>query len=197
MRAVLTVVFSVLAAGAQAQSGSQTLAPPVNIRPDSVLSAVTSDWNGDGRMDRAVLVEGQEDQADLYIYLSADDPNGGERRDLALAKTGAAWKGAMWGTLPSLELNPKGSLLLKSGNDAIGRSRWSQTLTIVYRNGEFLVAGMTFDSRDTLEPKAVGHCDLNLLTGQGIRNGKTIKAASGQIKLADWSDDRRPKECES
>jgi hypothetical protein len=193
MRTVFAVALSVLAAGAQAQSASQS---PVSIPPDAVLSAVTSDWNGDGRMDRAILVEGQEERADLYIYVSTDDPNGGERRDLALAKTGAAWKGAMWGTQPSLELSPKGSLLLKSGNDAIGRSRWSQTLTIVYRNGEFLVAGMTFDSRDTLEPKAGGHCDLNLLTGQGIRNGKALKVAAKQIRLADWSDDSRPKECE-
>jgi hypothetical protein len=189
------MALSLFAAGAQAQSGPQASAPFLSISPDSVLSVVTSDWNGDGGMDRAVLVEGQ-DGADLYIYLSDIDPNEDRRRQLALAKTGAAWIGTMWGTLPGIEVNPKGSLLLKSGNGAVGRSRWTQTLTIVYRNGEFLVAGLTFDSRDTLDPKAGGHCDLNLLTGQGIRNGKPIKVAVIQIRLADWSDDSRPKECE-
>lgn len=197
MKAVLTAILTVLATAAQAQSSPQGADLPASISPASVMSVVTADWNGDGSMDRAVLVEGDDDDANLYIYLASTGSDGTERRDLALAKSGAAWRGLMWGTLPSLDTNQKGSLLLKSGNDAIGRSRWSQTLTITYRNKVFTIVGITFTSRDTLSPGAGGGCDLNLLSGQGIQNGKKIKIAAKPIPLADWSDESLPKECNS
>lgn len=101
----------------------------------------------------------------------------------------------MWGTRPSLETNDKGSLLIKSANEAIGRSRWSQTLTIVYRNKEFVVAGLTREERDTLDLKAGGSCDINFLTGKGKRNGKPIETKFPAMKLANWSDEKLPKEC--
>ena len=39
----------------------------------NVLSAVTVDFAGDGRQDRAVLVQNGDAAADLYIYLAKDD----------------------------------------------------------------------------------------------------------------------------
>jgi hypothetical protein len=92
-------------------------------------------------------------------------------------------------------VNEKGSLLIKSANEAIGRSRWSQTLTIVYRNGQFLVAGLTREARDKLDPKAGGSCELNFLNGKGKSGGKAVESSSRPIKLADWLDEKLPKEC--
>lgn len=162
---------------------------------EKVLSAVTLDFSSSGRQDRAVLALNAAAAADLYLYLLKDDPRGDSALALAETKKNVAFSGGMWGQLPSLETNGKGSLLIKSANDSIGRDRWSQTLTIVYRNKQFLIGGIAYEARDTLDPKAGGSCDLNLLTGKGVRNGKPVDGKSAPIRLADWSDDKLPKEC--
>jgi len=161
-----------------------------------VISSVTLSFEG-GDTDRAVLVENGDAGADLYIYRNLEPA-----RDLstpakpALAKKDAAWSGGMWGQRPSLETNAKGALLIKSENTGVGRDRWTETLTVVYRNREFVVAGLTRESYDTLDPNAAHSCDLNFLTGKGKRDGKPIEVKTPLKKLADWSDDKAPpKEC--
>ena len=192
MRAKILLGCLAMAGAAQAQQASE----PPNPRLDTVVSVVTLDFDGDGDMDRAALVQGKEDDdADLFIYLAGSDPNDAGRRELALVKESVAWIGGMWGTLPILEASPKGSLLLRSQNDAIGRSRWSQTLTIIRRGGRFLVAGFTMTSRDTLEPNSSSSCDVNLLSGQAVRNGKKLTTTSKPIELKEWDENTWPKEC--
>ena len=99
-------------------------------------------------------------------------------------KKGVAFSGSMWGQLPSLDVNGKGSLLIKSGNQSIGRDRWTQTLTVLYRNMEFLIGGIAYTARDTLDPKGGGSCDLNLLTGKGLRNGKPVDVTVRPVRLS-------------
>ena len=183
--AFAAIAFAALAIPARAETPAYA----------NVLSAVTLDFTGDGAQDRAVLVLNDNSSADLYLYLVKDDAKGESALALAQSKAGIAFSGGMWGQLPSLESNGKGSLMIKSMNDSVGRDRWSQTLTIVYRNKEFLVAGISFTARDTLDPKAGGSCELNLLTGKGLRNGKPVQGKPAPIRLADWSDDKLPKEC--
>lgn len=160
---------------------------------DRVLSAVTPNFGDDG-YDLAVLVDNLDDGADLYVYLGLDR-NKPDATKPALVKKNAAWTGSMFGTRPTLALNDKGSLLIKSSNESVGRSRWSQTLTVVYRNKAFVVAGLTHEENDTLDSKAGGSCDLNLLTGKGSRNGKRVEFKPETIALADWSDEKLPKDC--
>lgn len=160
-----------------------------------VVSSVTLSFEG-GDTDRAVLVENGDAGADLYVYRNlepASDP--AKPVKPMLVKKDAAWSGAMWGTRPSLEANAKGSLLIKSENTGIGRDRWSQTVTLVYRNKELTVAGFTRETYDTLDPNAAHSCDLNFLTGKGKRDGKAIDVKSPARKFADWSDEAPPKEC--
>ena len=99
-----------------------------------------------------------------------------------MLKKSVVFSGAMWGQLPSLEVSGKGSLLIKSENDFVGKDRWTQVLTVVYRNKEFLIGGIAYTARDTLDPKGGGACDLNLLSGKGVRAGKPIsgEACAGQ-----------------
>jgi hypothetical protein len=162
---------------------------------ERVLSATTLFLSDSGGYDLALLVDNLDEGADLYVYL------GLERNGLAagvkpsFVKKNAAWTGAMAGTRPSLAVNDKGSLLVKSENDSVGRDRWSQTLTVVRRNGALVVAGFTRETRDTLEPDAGSSCDLNFLAGKGSRNGKKIEVTARTIPLADWSDETLPKEC--
>lgn len=159
-----------------------------------VVSAATGDWNSDGMMDRAFLVAGDNDEMDvaLHIYLgelSSPLPK------LEIIKPDLVWSGAMWGTTPSLTLGKSGSLEVHSQNEAIGRHRWNQTLTLAYRQGAFVVAGYTYNSYDTLDLNAGLSCDVNLLTGGGIKDKKSFKIPAKMTPLADWSADQVPAQC--
>lgn len=159
-----------------------------------VVSAATGDWNSDGMMDRAFLVAGDNDEMDvaLHIYLgelSSPLPK------LEIIKPDLVWSGAMWGTTPSLTLGKSGSLEVHSQNEAIGRHRWNQTLTLAYRQGAFVVAGYTYNSYDTLDLNAGLSCDVNLLTGGGIKDKKSFKIPAKMTPLANWSADLVPAQC--
>jgi len=162
---------------------------------DRVLASVTLSFDDSGSTDRAVLVDNLDGGADLYLYRSIEDVRPDVAATPAFVKKAAAWSANAWGARPSLDTNAKASLLLKSQNEAVGRSRWRQTLTIVYRNHEFLVAGVSYGAYDSLDPKAGGNCDLNFLSGRGTRNGKPVTIKALTLKLADWSDESLPKEC--
>ncbi len=170
-------------------------AAELTVRPDRVLAVVTADWNGDGSFDRALLLasDKESDEVDLLIYLSASDKPNDLR--LAVQKRSIAWRGAMWGTQPSLEVNERKSLIIHSANDAIGRGRWSRKLTVAYIDKTFVVAGYTYNSRDTLDLSAHTNCDVNLLTGRGIKNQKPFKTAVKIVPVADWSEGAIPREC--
>jgi len=53
-------------------------------------------------------------------------------------------------------------------NEGPGRDRWSKTLTIAHRQGDWRIARHTYSFYDPMDPGACGQCDLNLLTGQGV-----------------------------
>ncbi len=105
-------------------------------RLQDVLSAVTLSFGDDGAFDRAVLTQNGDAGADLTIFRAVPPPDGAVAAlKPTLVKKDVAWSGRMWGTLPSLSVNGKGSLVIASANDAIGRNRWTQTLTVVLRGG--------------------------------------------------------------
>lgn len=163
------------------------------IRPQRVLSVVTADWNKDGSFDRAVLIESETepDQADLLVYLSdASNP-----MQLAIDKKNIAWYGTLWGTQPTLAVTERGSLVITAANEATGRNRWTQKLTVAYRDNSFVVVGYTDTERDTLEPGSSLSCDVNLLSGGGVKNGKPFKTLAKAVALTDWSEASIPPEC--
>lgn len=169
--------------------------PAAQAEPDysRVLDAETFSIEN-GETDRAVLVANGESSSDLYIYLNLDNADGKAPKP-ALVKKDAAWDGGIWGSRPSLETTARGSLLIKSESTGAGRDRWTQTLTVVYRNREFIVAGLTREAHDTLSPDAGHSCDLNFLSGKGKKDGKSVEIKTPAMKLVDWSDGELPKEC--
>jgi hypothetical protein len=168
-------------------------ASDIKVRPERVLSVVTADWNGDGSFDRAILLasEAEPDQADLLLYLSESS----DIMRLAASKKNIAWRGAMWGTQPTLESTGRGSLIITSANEAVGRNRWTRKITVVYRNKAFSVAGYTYSEHDTLAPGSSTNCDINYLTGKGVRNTKSFRTSAGAVALSDWSEASIPREC--
>lgn len=154
-----------------------------------VIAVATHDWNGDGGFDRAV-VTGSGDEVDLWLYLSNGEPDG---RDLIARAAGIGWRGLMWGTQPEIEVTGKGALLLTTMNEGIGRSRWHETLTILWRDGRFVVGGYTRSAYDTLEPDYEYACDVNLFTGKGVFNGKPIATEVRAVPVTDWrASDAQP-----
>lgn len=163
---------------------------------ERVLSAATPSFTDDGGYDLAVLVDNLDEGADLYLYLGLDRNKLDAAIKPTLVKKDAAWSGSLFGTRASLAVNGKGALLIKSSNEAAGRGHWNETLTVVYRNKTLIVAGVTREERDTIDPKAGGACDLNFLSGKGTRDGKKVEIKAQPIPLAEWSEDRLPPECQ-
>lgn len=171
----------------------------------SIVAAVTGDFNKDGEKDLAMLARGQEDM-DLHLLLGV--PGRG------YVQPAQVFKGKVWGVAgpddaivgeePSLEALPNGSLAVYTRNEAIGRSHWTQKLTLAFRNKTLVVAGFSYQWLDTLNPSDAGRCDINILTGKGVREtfpeeGDPVKKAialkAEQPGFASWSEDKAIAAC--
>ncbi len=151
------------------------------------LAALDSDLNGDGIPDRAEIVPPFGDEYDntLRLFLARE---GGEL-ELVTEARGFVWGnvGMIVGQEPTLDVNAQGSLLVGSQNQAIGRNRWQQQVTIAYRDGKFRVAGYSYFAYDTLDPEpGPTECDLNLFTGKGVLNGKNLRFKKARTPVEDW-----------
>ncbi|WP_249692807.1 hypothetical protein [Stappia sp. WLB 29] len=173
---------------APAQEGAQ----PGEIRPQDVLDAAVGDWNKDGRQDLALLAvtNGDDMQVGLYVYLREEETDG-NLLTLALAVPDKIWggrggEGAAYGQEPSIKALANGSIAITTQNFAIGRDRWEHTISLAHREGRFVVAGLTFNSYDTLQEKEPLSCDLNLLTGRGVVNERKTSFAPIALQLQDW-----------
>jgi hypothetical protein len=173
---------------------------------DRIVDAVVGDWNKDGASDLAVLfvpsADGEEERGTgeigIGIYLRSSE------RDLlmpAVSLPDKFWGNApagtdgIYGQEPSIKATDSGSILVTTHNDAIGRDRWRQVLTIAYRAGDFIVAGFTYEYYDTLDLERHGSCDLNLLSGKGVVNDKPVKVDPLRTTLKDWQDETGFKAC--
>lgn len=148
----------------------------------------------DGEMDRAVLVHyRQASLADLSIYLGAGDAKLASSAKPTFLKTGLTAAGIV-----QLDSDDSGALIFTYGCGGCSND-YETTLTVAYRDGEFLVAGYTY-AWETRE--AIGSCEIDYLTGRGVMiegldgEGVEIKEKFLPVKLADWSDDKRPAACE-
>lgn len=157
------------------------------------LSEVLIDIDGDGKLDRAVLVQAQEQaRIDLYIYLAGGDG----ALDLA-RKPDVLKQDIVPHAIVGLQGKGSRSLLVTSGCGGCSNDN-ETTLTIAYRGGSLVVAGYTlaWDTRN-----GQGVCDVNYLTGQGFilrgLNGKKmpIKGRFNAVKVVDWSEAKEPAAC--
>jgi len=168
--------------GALAQDKSTTEASRV----------ITLDIDGDGKMDRAVLIQdATSGAADLYIYLAV----GVGKLDI-LKKPDFLKPKITTARILQLESNSDGALVIASGCGGCSND-FSTKLSIVFRDRYFLVGGVVYDW-DTRNGR--GSCEINYLTGKaavshGGGKAKPIRGRFTPIKLADWSDHKRPKGC--
>ncbi len=148
--------------------------------------SVQADLDKDGQPETYSLLDNGTGTVDL----SAETGSG------ASTFPGVAWTGGMAGQEPNLAVSPAGSLLLMSRNDAVGRDRWTLTLTVAQRDGALKVAGITYQHYDTLDPANAGSCDLNLLSGRGVVEGpegrREVTAPGPAPALSEWQEDDLP-----
>lgn len=172
-------------------AGLLGLSPPAaqTATLDHIAAAATGDWNQDGIADLALIVwpENQDEDNAVHIYLYSTEANRLVAQTVAPDKVWGDFQ--MAGRQPSISATANGSIIVTSHNDSVGRDRWEQKLTIAYRNFDFVVAGYTYNSYDTLDPENVTNCDFNVLTGKAERNGETLRVAPQMVTLNDWSDE--------
>ncbi|RWD60150.1 MAG: hypothetical protein EOS36_22195 [Mesorhizobium sp.] len=160
------------------------------------------DIDQDGTMDRAVVMQDDGGPADLYIYLAV-----GEEKPDPSRKPDFARRALTEDRILDLEAKGKGSLAITSCFGCGASKSTEDTLTVVYRNGKFLVGGYSRSwdwgnrkSDDTVETM-LGDCDINYLTGKAtastdLEEGKPVKGRFKPVLLKDWSSEKRPKICE-
>ena len=146
------------------------------------------------------LAQGFEPVTEVWADLDADGVSESYvlREEGELVVTEGDWQrvvsdaasvGPLPGQKPTLAISEAGSVLLTSMNEGMGRDRWRMTLTIAHRGGDWRIAGYTYDFYDPLDATAWGHCDLNLLTGQGVaetQDGPRLAVAPAAPLLWDW-----------
>lgn len=185
------ILFLSLTLSAFAQEAAKDATKEIIIRANDVLSAISG--YQDSVYFRAVLVQGKED-ADLYIFNSPDDDfqQTVYAKDIVITGIG--------GVDAYLTQSPSGSLQLVSENIAIGRHRWEQRLTIVYRDEQFVIGGYTYSFYDTLATDdngdiKSGKCDINLLTGRGIIDDRPFRTEMKARPVQNWNIDISLPEC--
>lgn len=158
------------------------------IQPGDIIDAAIGDWNRDGLDDLAVLaVTGPKENMKVGVYVYFREPQTeGSLLRLVLAVPDKVWGGRFHGQEPSVVALKNGSIAIETRNFAIGRDRWEHTISLAWRNGRFLVAGLTFKSYDTSQERESLTCDLNLLTGKGIINDKQTTFPPLSLTLDKW-----------
>ena len=162
-------------------------------KPMVGLVEISADLNGDGVKDRAVLLYDREsDDVDLAIYSSVD---GKLQSQPSVYVANLGWTGNTEGATPEMTVDGAGSLIVVFRNEAAGRYRWRQQFTIAFRAGSYVVAGYSYANKDTLTPDQGGTCNVDFLSGEGMRNDKPVKISGPAPLLSAWSEKSIPAVC--
>lgn len=163
------------------------------IDPAALISLVQQDWNSDGRLDKALLLRTSPSTRNvaLRIYLS-DDSAAGYR--LAGRHDAIAWAGSGRAGRPDLSASTNG-VTLRSGNDNAQDNPWHEVYSIEHRDDRFVVSRYTVTWHDKSDRRAGFRCDLNLLSGSGIRNTSSLESVPVAPALNDWQRSTLPENC--
>ena len=189
--------------------------PAVATPRHDVLFDVTFDMDHAGTGDRAVLVGpgridfsegtkevyllGKGERADPLIYLNHGDGPLDFTKPPALRKKNLISPDELAFVMP-LAVNQKGSLNVVSSNGFGNTFNTTQTLTIVYRDETFLVAGWAQNFYNSREEES-SHCSVNYLAGKAVKRGDEgndvkLKGVFKPVLLADWTMANHPVVCE-
>ena len=173
------------------------------IESQKIITAVSGDWNGDGAIDLAMIVETEPaDPMDMHFFLKDKEHNFLRPAEVVREQIFAEWNGydrpgyENSDTEPDLTALPNGSIKLHLPAMPIGSERTNQTLIIAYRNGAFIVAGFAYDYEDYQQDNVARACDYDVLTGKGMSRKKQPDGTTEQkpvsvegqvIAFKDWN----------
>lgn len=195
MRFALPVAAILLAAPAVAQTEAE--ASVLTRIIDTLCLDMIGALNG---CETIVLLasDAEPDAADLLIF---SDRRASDPQSMLVVARNITFNGPMFGQSPSLQAGDNGAFYINEEQTGVGRTPWTNTLTIVHRAEGFLVAGQTYTTYDRI----VGGnftCDVNLLTGDWVVEADRINPETEEITydvsdrgagpgqrplLADWS----------
>jgi hypothetical protein len=177
------------------------LAEPIEAQ--KIITAVTGDFNGDGAVDLAMVVETEPGHPmDVHFFLRDKEHNYLKPVEIVRGQILGEWNDydrpgyGNSDTEPELTMLPNGSIKFYQPAMPVGSKRTDMTLTIAWRNGAFIVAGFAYDHYDYLEENAESACEYNVLTGKGTSSEKqpdgstkhkTVSVEGQTIAFKDWS----------
>ena len=191
---ILLAALLALPQGATAQSLTPAEAEVVPRILDHLCHELRDDWIGCEEI--TLLADDDAGAADLIIR-----PNQNADTDAPpILRRTIAFNGGMFGQRPALVAGPEGSFRLTSEQTGIGRSPWEMSVSIAWRDGTFVIAGVTYTTWDRFSAQSFT-CDLNLRTGgyEIVANDARTagKGRPVRILLQDWSaDSPLPDPCE-
>lgn len=150
---------------------------------------ISADFNDDDSEDQVRLLPPGEGREYHLIEISLSDEKSSqkirnEKLAYAFSNPGA-----------SLELLDNGSFKVIIDHSGAGRSASLREYTVSYREDKFVLSGITISEYDRIDPELGGSCDINLLTGDGERNGHAIKLPVKRREFEKVNFDWVPKEC--
>ena len=199
----LLLGLALLATALLASLGLSGFAWAEPIESQKIITAVSGDWNGDGAIDLAMIVETEPtDPMDMHFFLKDKEHNFLRPAEVVREQIFAEWNGydrpgyENSDTEPDLTALPNGSIKLHLPAMPIGSERTNQTLIIAYRNGAFIVAGFAYDYEDYQQDNVARACDYDVLTGKGMSRKKQPDGTTEQkpvsvegqvIAFKDWN----------
>jgi hypothetical protein len=142
------------------------------------------------------LADGE--RADLLIFLDVGDDALNVTDTPTFRKEGVALADGLRFVLQQ-QATAKGSLNIITSNGFGNTFNTTETLTIVHRNGRFMVAGWAQNFYNSREEQST-HCSVNYLSGRAVRRenqGKNValKGKFKPVRLADWNVSETPEIC--
>ena len=181
------------------------------IETQKIITAATGDWNGDGAIDLAMIVETEPGSAmDMHFFLRDKEHNFLKPAGIVQEQIYGEWNGydrpgyeASY-VEPELTALPNGSIKLSIPGIPMNGARTDQTLTIAWRNDAFIVAGFAYDYHDYMKDNVASDCDYNLLTGKGksskmqpdgTRLHRTVAVEGKVVPFATWDSGASVTDC--
>ena len=176
------------------------LAEPIETQ--KIITAVTGDFNGDGAVDLAMVVETQPgNPMDIHFFLRDKEHNYLKPVEIVHEQILGEWNGydrpgyENSDTEPELTMLPNGSIKFYLPAMPIGGQRTNMTLTIAWRNDAFIVAGVAYDYFQFQTDKIASSCDYDVLTGKGTsvktqddgsKVENTVSVEGRVVPFAEW-----------
>lgn len=150
---------------------------------------VHHDWNRDGFIDKAELVQNQEEQSvALHVYFGR---RGGGFNAPIIAPNFAGSTPMSYDPA-KISLNGAKSIVVESSHIGIGRHKYEAQTIVAFRQGQMRVIGYRISNWDSLDPDAASSCDVNFNTGRAIvlaphtDGAKNIRHRLNAVPIRNW-----------